>query len=307
MTLTELRYVVAVAREQHFGKAASACFVSQPTLSIAIKKLEAELGVILFERRQHEVTVTALGKTIIEQAQRVLEQAEAIKLIAREGKDPLTGEIRVGVIYNVGPYLLPDLIPVIHRLAPRISLIIEEGFTADLKTRLKHGEIDIIIISLPFAETGIATTLLYREPFMVAMPVDHPLTRKKHIKVSDLLEETLLLLKAGNCFRDQVMDVCPAFRNETFTSLDIQKTLEGSSLETIRQMVAAGVGVTVMPCTSIDTKTRLKGLLAYRPFVSPVPYRDIAIACRNTFPRMQTVRLLTDAVQKCKLSCIDKA
>ncbi|NNE38852.1 MAG: LysR family transcriptional regulator, partial [Gammaproteobacteria bacterium] len=234
MTLTELRYIVAVAREKHFGNAASRCFVSQPTLSVAVKKLEDELGVTLFERQKHDVTVTTLGKKIIEQAERVLEQANDIKLMAKEAGDPLKGTLQLGVIYSIGPYLLPRIIPLINKTAPDLTLIIDEDFTANLATKLNSGELDMIIVSTPFDIPGIKTDLLYKEPLIVALPKHHPLCKKKTIKADDLLEETLLLLKTGNCFRDQVMDVCPACKGEVFSKSTIQKTLEGSSLETIR-------------------------------------------------------------------------
>jgi LysR family hydrogen peroxide-inducible transcriptional activator len=164
MTLTELRYIVAVARELHFGRAASACFVSQPTLSVAIKKLEDELGVAIFERHKHDVTVTPVGKKIIEQAQLVLEQARTIKLLADEGKNPLKGNLRLGIIYTIGPYLLPRLIPLLHRAAPELTLIIDEDFTANLADKLKQGDVDMVIVSTPFDIQGIATQVLYKEP-----------------------------------------------------------------------------------------------------------------------------------------------
>ncbi|MEJ2760567.1 MAG: hydrogen peroxide-inducible genes activator [Gammaproteobacteria bacterium] len=303
MTLTELRYIVAVAKELHFGHAAAACFVSQPTLSVAVKKLEDELGVVIFERHQHEVTVTPLGEQIVRQAQQVLEQAKTIKLIAEEGKDPLKGKVRLGVIYTIGPYLLPKLIPLLTRRAPDLSLIIDEDFTANLADKLRQGDLDVIIVSTPFEVQGIVTEVLYKEPFMVALPRHHPLAKKKSIKADDLVNETLLLLKTGNCFRDQVMEVCPACKSDTFSKDKIQKTLEGSSLETIRQMVAAGSGVTVLPSTSVMVESQdVDTLLEYRPFARPVPEREVALAYRQTYPRKKLIEMLIDTIRDCDLS-----
>jgi len=299
MTLTELRYVVAVARELHFGRAARSCFVSQPTLSVAVRKLEDELGVPIFERHKHDVTVTPIGKRIVEQARQVLAQANAIKLLAEEGKDPLKGTLRLGVIYTVGPYLLPRLIPELHRSAPELTLIIDEDFTANLAEKLRQGDLDLIIVSTPFSLPGIRTRLLYKEPFVIALPRGHPLAGKKTIKADDLIDETLLLLKAGNCFRDQVMEVCPACRSDTFSRDRIQKTLEGSSLETIRQMVASGSGVTVLPYSSVSGNEEVDSLLDYRPFSRPVPRREIVLAVREGYPRQKLVRLIAATTARC--------
>jgi LysR family hydrogen peroxide-inducible transcriptional activator len=302
MTLTELRYIVAVAKELHFGRAAAACFVSQPTLSVAIKKLEDELGTVIFERHQHEVTITPIGEQIIRQAQLVLEQAKTIKLIADESKDPLKGKLRLGVIYTVGPYLLPKLISSLTRRAPDLTLLIDEDFTVNLAEKLRQGDLDIIIVSTPFEVQGVVTEILYKEPFMVALPKGHPLTKKKSIKADDLINETLLLLKTGNCFRDQVMEVCPACKSDTFSRDKIQKTLEGSSLETIRQMVAAGSGVTVLPSSSIMEKQDVDLLLEYRPFARPVPEREVALAYRQTYPRKKLIEILIAAIRDCDLT-----
>lgn len=302
MTLTELRYITAVARELHFGRAAAACFVSQPTLSVAIKKLEDELGVTIFERHQHEVTVTPIGGQIIDQARQVLEQANTIKLIAEEGKDPLKGRVNLGVIYTIGPYLLPKLIPLLTQQAPDLTLIIDEDFTANLAEKLRQGNLDMIIVSTPFEMQGITTEVMYKEPFMVALPKGHALAKKKSIKADDLVDETLLLLRAGNCFRDQVMEVCPACKSDTFSKDNIQKTLEGSSLETIRQMVAAGSGVTVLPSSSIIDKQEVDSLLEYRPFTKPIPEREVALAYRQSYPRKKLVETVMGAIRRCDFS-----
>jgi LysR family hydrogen peroxide-inducible transcriptional activator len=299
MTLTELRYIVAVARERHFGRAADKCFVSQPTLSVAIKKLEAELGVALFERSSADVTVTPVGARIVEQAQRVLEETAAIKQIANQGKDQLALPLRVGAIYTVGPYLLPQLIPVLRRRAPKMPLLLQENFTAKLAELLKNGDLDVIILSLPFSDAGIATQALYDEPFRVVLPAAHAWSRKAKIPAGELCNETLLLLGAGNCFRDQVLQTCPPANRSASSS--IQQALEGSSLETIRQMVASGVGITVLPSSAADAKSAASPLLAVRPFSAPQPSRRIALAWRSSFPRPQAVDALRQAVLACKL------
>lgn len=301
MTLTELRYVVALARERHFGRAAAACFVSQPTLSVAVKKLEEELGILIFERYQHEVAITPVGERIIEQAQEVLEQAAAIKAIAAEGKDQLKGEFRLGIIYTVGAYLLPKLIPFLHDRASEFRLIIDEDFTANLAPKLRRGDLDAVIVSTPFDLPAVAVEVLYEEPFVVALPRGHALARKQRISTDEMINETLLLLKTGNCFRDQVMAVCPACRGDTFSRDRIQKTLEGTSIETIRSMVAAGSGITILPRLSAREDSGIGPLLDIRQFTEPVPSREIAIAYRTTFPREKAIALIRDAVGECDL------
>jgi len=207
MTLTELKYIVAVAREKHFGKAAEACFVSQPTLSLAIKKLEEELEVKLFERSASEVSVTLLGEEIVRQAQSVLEQAAEIKEIAKRGKDPLSGTMRLGVIYTIGPYLLPDLVRQIITDLPQMPLMLQENFTVRLLEMLRTGELDCAILAEPFPESGLAIAPLYDETFMAALPLNHPLAQEAFITPDQLKNETMLLLGAGHCFRDHVLEV----------------------------------------------------------------------------------------------------
>lgn len=306
MTLTELRYIVALARERHFGRAAESCFVSQPTLSVGIKKLEEELGVPIFERGPNEVTLTPVGEQIVVQASRVLEEAAAVKSVAAQGKDQLVGPLRLGAIYTIGPYLLPHLIPALHERAPRMPLLIEENFTARLSEKLKQGELDVIIISLPFNEPGVETLVLYEEPFEVVLPADHPWRARKAIKADDLAQESLLLLGSGHCFRDQVMKVCPALNRFSAPAGSIQQTLEGSSLETIRHMVASGAGITVLPCTAIGASRQEGRLLAFRPFADQPPSRAVALAWRRSFPRPQALEALQEAVRACDLGCVRK-
>lgn len=305
MTLTELRYIVAVAREHHFGRAAEACFVSQPTLSVAIKKLEEELGIALFERANNEVSVTPIGARIVEHAAHILEQTHTLKQIAQQGKNPLLGTLRLGAIYTIAPYLLPHLIPALHDIAPDMPLLLEENLTRNLTEKLRQGELDVLIISLPFDEPGIETLTLYHEPFQVALPANHPWRAKKSVHIDDLAQENMMLLGAGHCFRDQVLQACPALNRSSAPSGTLQKTLESSSLETIRYMVASGVGITVMPCTAVIQTPIDQALLCFRPFESPAPDRAVALAWRKTYPRMEAIEVLRRAVLDCALPCVE--
>lgn len=298
MTLTELKYIVAVARERHFGRAAEACFVSQPTLSVAIRKLEDELGVTIFERGGSEISVTPIGERLVAQAHKVLQESSAIKEIARLGHDPLAGPLRVGVIYTIGPYLLPRLIPVQIARTPQMPLILQENFTARLIELLRQGEIDCAIMALPLPDAGLVTLPLYDEPFMVVMPASHDWTGRLEIDAEDLKQENMLLLGSGHCFRDQVLGVCPELSRYSDTSEGIQRTFEGSSLETIRHMVAAGIGVTVMPVTSLTTNEGAEtALLKYVPFKNPVPDRRVVMVWRKSFPRLAAIEALAKAIQ----------
>jgi LysR family hydrogen peroxide-inducible transcriptional activator len=299
-----LRYIVAVARERHFGHAAQTCFVSQPTLSVAIKKLEEELGVTLFERGPGEVSVTPVGRRVVEQAQRVLEEASRVKELAAAGHDPLAGTLRLGAIYTIGPYLLPKLIPVLRRMAPAMQLMIQENFTHRLAEMLKQGEVDVILVALPFAEAGVATRAVYDEPFLVAMPLGHALEKKKHITSDELARESLLLLGSGHCFRDHVLELCSNVQRSKRGAL--ARTLEGGSLETIRQMVASGVGVTVLPATAVQPGDSSGDLIRIRPFARPVPDRRVVLAWRKSFPRPEAIEALRQAILACDLPQVTK-
>jgi LysR family hydrogen peroxide-inducible transcriptional activator len=299
MTLTELRYIVAVARERHFGRAAEACFVSQPTLSVAVKKLEDELDVKLFERGSAEITVTPLGEEIIRQAQAVLEQAQAIKEIAKRGKDPLAGALRLGVIYTIGPYLLPDLVRSAIANVPQMPLMLQENFTVKLLEMLRAGELDCAILAEPFMDTNLAMAPLYDEPFMVAVPRNHPLALRDKISAEELKRETMLLLGAGHCFRDHVLEVCPEFARFSSDAEGIRKSFEGSSLETIKHMVAAGMGVTVVPQLSVSPEPHPH--LVFVPFEEPVPTRRVVLAWRRSFTRYEAIAALRNAIYACPL------
>ena len=304
MTLTELRYVVAVAREKHFGRAAEACFVSQPTLSVAIKKLEDELEVKLFERGASEVSVTPLGEAIVRQAQSVIEQAAAIKEIAKRGKDPLAGPLRLGIIYTIGPYLLPDLVKHTIAMSPEMPLVLHENFTVKLLEMLRTGELDCAIMAEPFPDTGLAIAPLYDEPFMVAVPKAHPLARKKSVSAEALKRETMLLLGTGHCFRDHVLEVCPEYARFSSDAEGIRKSFEGSSLETIKHMVASGMGITVVPQLSVTKESN--GLVTYIAFDKPVPTRRVVLAWRRTFTRYESIAALRNAVYACALDGVQR-
>jgi LysR family hydrogen peroxide-inducible transcriptional activator len=289
MTFNELRYLVAIAQEKSFGRAAQRCFVSQPALSVAIQKLEEELGTQLFERGKSEITVTPVGERIVEQAQKVLEEAARIRDIAQAGRNQLVGLFRLGVIYTVAPYLLPDLIPALNERAPQMPLEIEENLTEQLEGALKSGRIDAAIIAMPFQPPGVATEFLYEEPFQVVMPLHHRWARRKTIQPSELASEHTILLNVGHCFRDQVLDACPELNRG---DAPVTRT---NSLETVRNMVASGLGVSVLPRDALTPKYHSR-LVVSVPFAKPVPSRRIALAYRKSFPRPTAIAAIREAV-----------
>ncbi len=308
MTLTELKYIVAVARERHFGRAAEACFVSQPTLSVAVKKLEEELDVKLFERGAVEVSVTPLGEQIVRQAQLVIEQAAALKEMAKLGKDPLSGPLRLGVIYTIGPYLLPDLVRQAITRVPQMPLMLQENFTAKLLDMLRLGELDCAILAEPFPDTGLAMAPLYDEPFVAAVPAKHPLAKRKTVSAEELKSETMLLLGTGHCFRDHVLEVCPEYARFASPSTQggegIRKSFEGSSLETIKYMVASGMGVTVVPQLSVPAESQPH--IKYIKFSAPAPTRRVVLAWRRSFPRYEAIAALRNAIYACPLQGVKR-
>jgi LysR family hydrogen peroxide-inducible transcriptional activator len=310
MTLTELKYIVAVARERHFGRAADACFVSQPTLSVAVKKLEEELDVKLFERSANEVSVTHLGEEIVRQAQSVLEQAANIREIAKRGKDPLAGPLTLGVIYTIGPYLLPDLVRQVIARTPQMPLMLQENFTVKLLEMLRTGEIDCAILAEPFPDAGLAIAPLYDEPFLAAVPTNHALAARSSVSTDDLKRETMLLLGSGHCFRDHVLEVCPEFARFSSNTEGIRKSFEGSSLETIKHMVAAGMGVTLVPRLGVPKeamalsprrKRNEDPYIKYLPFEGEPPTRRVVLAWRRSYTRYEAIAALRNAIYACEL------
>ncbi|MCH9827331.1 MAG: hydrogen peroxide-inducible genes activator [Pseudomonadota bacterium] len=293
MTLTELRYLVNLDKERHFGRAAERSFVSQPTLSVALKKLEDELGVMLFERNRGEARPTPVGVRIIGQAKRVLAEAALVGDLAKEGRDELVGPLRFGAIYTVGPYLLPYLIPILRRNAPMMPLVIEENFTSVLLEQLRNNELDVAILALPIDMNGLQSWPLYDEDFVVLLPPDHHWTEEQSITARRMSEEPLLLLGPGHCFRDQVLEACPKCVD---ADGDGPKPQTGSSLETIRHMVASGLGITVLPQSSIENRPQEPSLLVAKPFAPPAPSRRIALIWRKTFPRTKAIEVLRAAI-----------
>ena len=297
MTLNELRYIVAVAQERNFRRAAEKSFVSQPALSLAIQKLEEELNVRIFERGKNEVTVTPVGAEIVEQAQRALEEAARIRELAQRERNQLAGTLRLGVIHSVGPYLLPDLVPALKKLAPEMTLEIEENITANLEVLLRDGSLDVIVIALPFGDKNLLTRPLYDEPFEVVVSKDHPWSGRRSIRSVELSLEKVLLLDSGHCFSNQVAEACPDLARK---GASVQ---HGTSLETIRKRVASGLGITVLPASANSARYR-NPLLQVIPFSKPAPERRIALAWRKSFGRPQAIDALALAIGQTRLAGI---
>lgn len=314
MTLTELKYIVAVAREKHFGRAAEACFVSQPSLSVAVRKLEEELEVKLFERGGGEVSVTPQGRDIVRQAEAVLEQAAEIKAIAKRGQNPLASPLRLGVIYTIGPYLLPQLVRNNIEMTPQMPLILQETYTVSLLEMLRNGELDCAIMAEPFPDAGLAVAPLYDEPFVAALPAQHPLAGQASISSQQLKNETILLLGAGHCFRDHVLQVCPEFTRFASSADGITRNFEGSSLETIKHMVAAGMGVTLVPRLAVPESAAQGSadeLLRYLPVddddpAATPPMRRVVLAWRRSFTRYEAIAALRNTIYACDLSGVTR-
>ncbi len=301
MTLNELRYVVTLAQEQHFGRAAEKCFVSQPTLSIAVKKLEDELNITLFERSRNQVTLTPAGQAIVNQAQKVLNEARTIKELAQAGQDQLSVPLRVGAILTVGPYLFPYCIPQLREVAPNMPLVIEENYTANLRRQLRDGKLDVIIVALPFSEPDTITVPLYDEDFMLVASSQHELAEREVVDPNELRNETLLFLGDGHCFKDQVIESHPVFRDKYEQRDHAMIAGEGSSIETLRHMVASGMGLTVLPASAASVSQYQPGFLAVKPFVSPRPKRTVAMAYRASFTRPKAIEALKKAILQCPI------
>lgn len=289
MTLSELRFVVAVAKERNFRRASEKCFVSQPALSLAIKKLEEDLGVLIFERSRTDVSPTPIGEQIISQAIRALEEVATIREIAQQGNNQLSGALRLGLIYSIGPYLLPEVIPILRQKAPEMPLDIEENLTVQLEAQLKNGVIDAAIVALPFDIPGIKTLPLYDEKYVVMVPVEHPWANRKSINAEELADENVLLLNSGHCYSHQVLQACPELSRKG-------QVLQGNSLETIRNMVSSNLGITVLP-SSAATERNVNALVKVIPFAEPVPVRRVALAWRKSYAREQAVLCIAEAIR----------
>lgn len=302
MTLTELRYMLALAEDKHFGRAADRCHVSQPTLSVAIRKLEQRLNVQIFERGRSRVMVTPIGETLIAQAKNVIEQADRLEMLARNTGDELAGPLKIGAIFTVAPYLFPHLIPQLRKIAPEMALDIEENYTAVLRERLRNGQVDIAIVALPFTESDVLTKPLFSEPFEVLLPREHPLSALDDVSAEELSNTDLLLLGDGHCFRDQILNACPAIARSSRDPEGRVRTLaDGSSLETIRHMVASGLGVTILPRSANLHAPYSAEWLVTRPFRSNPPERTVAMAWRASFPRPRAIDALENAIKACQI------
>jgi len=296
MTLSELRFVVAVAKERNFRRASEKCYISQPALSLAIKKLEEDLGVLIFERSRTDISPTPIGEKIIEQAIKAIEEVNYIREIAKQGNNQLSGVFRLGLIYSIGPYLLPEIIPILRQSAPDMPLDIEENLTAQLETQLKNGVIDAAVVALPFDIPGINTMPLYDEKYVVMVPVDHRWANRKFINANELAEENVLLLNSGHCYSHQVLQACPDLSRKG-------QVLQGNSLETIRNMVASNLGITVLPC-SAATERYINPLVKVIPFANPVPVRRVALAWRKSYARELAVGCVADAIKMIESDCL---
>lgn len=314
MTLTEMRYITALDKTHHFGKAAELCHVSQPTLSVAIKKAEQQIGAPLFERGASEIRTTPLGEQVVAQIKRVLDEALRLEEIATQSRDPLKGPLRVGVIYTIAPYLLPALIPVLHKLAPDMPLFLREDFTANLIPMLKEGELDVIVLALPVEAPGVVSQRVYEEPFRVVVPAGHEWAGRQSISNNELDGQNLLLLGSGNCFRDQVLEACPRLQRAE----GLAGSLEGSSLETIRHMVASGAGIAVMPSSAADPLMTKEPMVKVLPFAQAAKKqgadlaldtagRTVGLAWRTTFPRPKAIDAVRQAILSCQLPGVSKA
>lgn len=295
MNLNELKFIVAVSETRNFRRAAEKCFISQPSLSHAIKKLEGELNVQIFERNRHEVTPTAIGEKIIAQAILALKEVNQIKEIAQLGDNPLAGPFRLGLIYSVGPYLLPELVPILRQLAPTMPLDIEENLTDTLEQYLRNGVIDAAIVALPFDIPGFNILPLYDERYTVVIPSDHPWAAEKSINANALANENVLLLNSGHCYSHQVLHACPDLNRKG-------QVLQGNSLETIRNMVASNLGITVLPCSAANERN-LNPLLKTVPFKHNTPIRRIALAWRTSFARKEAINCIAKAILKIESPC----
>ena len=289
MSLTELKFIIAVAQERNFRRAAEKCFVTQPALSLGIKKLEEELNIIIFERSHSDISMTEIGAQIVEQAYRVIEEADRIKQLAELGKNQLNGTLKLGLIHSVGPYLLPEIIPILRKIAPDMPLEIEENLTANLESQLKNSVLDLAIIALPFDVAGLQYRAIYDEEFDVVVPISHHWASRKSIEPSELSNEKVLLLNSGHCFSNQVTQACPQLIRKG-------EVLQGNSLETIRNMVASNLGITVLPSSATATRYH-NPLLKVIPFVQPAPSRRIALAWRKSFVRLEAVEKIAEAIK----------
>jgi LysR family hydrogen peroxide-inducible transcriptional activator len=292
LKLKDLRYLVAVADQRHFGRAAAQCFVSQPTLSAQLKKLEQRLGVQLIERAPNNVSLTAAGEQIVARARRILEATDEMVTLARSQRDPFAGRLRVALLPTIGPYLLPRVAPAVRKALPRLELHLYEYQTAPMLEKLHGGELDVGILALPVDTAGLEARELYREAFSVALPERHPLAAQQSVRVADLKGEKLLLLEEGHCLRDQALEVCS--RVGVRDSQDFRAT----SLETLRQMVASGAGITLLPELAGRGAYRNARGMVLRPFAKPAPARRVGALWRKSSARRAAIDALCRVISE---------
>lgn len=286
MNLRDIRYLVAVADSGHFGHAAETCHVSQPTLSIQLKKLEETLGATLIERSNRKVMLTPVGEAVVERARAVLHASEEMHKIAKSANDPLAGEITLGVFPTLAPYLLPLIMPAIKKQFPRLTLRLVEEKTADLLTKLEAGEIDCALLALPLRHHALETAKLFDEPFYLAVPAAHPLAARKHIDEEELQSHALLLLDEGHCLREQALEVCRRI------GVQESQNFRATSLETLREMVAAGSAATLIPRLAVRAQKEIR----YIPFKNPAPARHVALCWRKTTSRKLLMEKLSPVI-----------
>ena len=292
MTLSELRFVVSVAQEKNFRRAAAKSFVSQPALSLAIKKIENELGVLIFERNRMGISLTTVGEKIVNQAQIVLEEVDKIKAISVAERNTQQVEVKIGLIYSIAPYLLPSIIPLVKNSSPEIILEAEEDITTNLIKKLEEGSIDAAIIALPFVVPGIETQPLYDEPFKVLIPTKHPWNNKQKINAKELKNEKILLLDNTHCFSMQVREACPGISDKAEIQI-------GTSLETIRNMVASNLGISILP-QSATANNYSNDLINILPFESPIPFRRVAMAFRRGSSKQSSLVKIVKSITSVK-------
>jgi LysR family hydrogen peroxide-inducible transcriptional activator len=293
MNLKDLKYLVALADTGHFGRAAERTFVSQPTLSAQLKKLELYLGVKLVERQPKNLQLTEVGKQVVVRARRMLDEGDAIITLARSNTDPLAGQLKVALIPTIGPYLLPRVMQKLRKTLPNLRLMLYEYQTEPLLKRLRGGEIDLGIMALPAEQDGLESRALYDEAFTVALPNHHPLAAKSAIKVPDLKGQTLLLLEDGHCLRDQALEVCS--RVDVRESEDFRAT----SLETLRQMVVAGLGITLLPELAVESPFGSQRGMTIRQFSKPAPARTVGAVWRKSSTRAAAIAAVCGVVESC--------
>jgi LysR family hydrogen peroxide-inducible transcriptional activator len=291
MNLRDLRYFVALADTRHFGKAADRCFVSQPTLSAQIKKLETYLGVQLIERQPRKVGLTDTGAKILPLARRMLQESDEIVAMARNEHDPLSGKLNMAFIPTIGPYLLPLVARKLRKQLPRLKLMLYEYQTQPLLEKLRAGDIEMGILALPVPLDGLESRILYDEPFTVAVPSNHPLAKKAHVRIEDLNGESLLLLEDGHCLRDQALDVC------SMVDVKENEDYRATSLETLRQMVAAGLGITLLPQLATRGPFGSGQALAVKTFAKPVPTRTVGAVWRKSSSRAEAINAVCEAIR----------